>query len=444
MKIFRPEEQIHIIDNEATVEETIKDIVGTNVISDPFYIFDVGDLVNKAIIWQKTLPRVKPFYAVKCNDNSLVLEILAAFGTNFDCASKAEIKKVLDLGVNPTRVIFANPAKMASHIKYAMSKGVYLTTFDNKLELYKMKSLHPSCNLVIRIRCDATEAQCPLGIKYGCDPLTEAPSLLALARDLGLSVVGVSFHVGSGCNEPAAFQRAIAASAGIFQLAQELGFMNMHLLNIGGGFPGDKNTSLDKIANIVNDALNEWFPPNNGVTIIAEPGRYFVASAFTLATKIHSIKKRSNDESHIMYFINDGVYGSFNSILYDHSVVVPKSLYDYSRSRPICESSIWGPTCDGLDKVVDFVNMPLLKMDEWITFENMGAYTIPVASTFNGFPLPKVFAVANQRIWNKLKNVVPISVCCFATVPIVATIKMIQSEPIEDYACKENIFNYIQ
>jgi len=101
--------------------------------------------------------------------------------------------------------------------------------------------------LVIRIRCDATEAQCPLGIKYGCDPLTEAPSLMALARDLGLSVVGVSFHVGSGCNEPAAFQRAIAASAGIFQLAQELGFMNMHLLNIGGGFPGNKNTSLDKV-----------------------------------------------------------------------------------------------------------------------------------------------------------------------------------------------------
>lgn len=81
-----------------------------------------------------------------------------------------------------------------------------------------------------------------------------------------------------------------------------------------------------QIADIVNDALNEWFPPNNGVTIIAEPGRYFVASAFTLATKIHSIKKRSNDENHIMYFINDGVYGSFNSILYDHSIVVPKPL----------------------------------------------------------------------------------------------------------------------
>lgn len=101
--------------------------------------------------------------------------------------------------------------------------------------------------MVIRICCDATEAQCPLGIKFGCDYLTEAPALMKLAHELGLSVVGVSFHVGSGCNEPAAFGRAIAASAGIFQLAQKLGFMNMYLLDIGGGFPGNKSTSLDKV-----------------------------------------------------------------------------------------------------------------------------------------------------------------------------------------------------
>lgn len=101
--------------------------------------------------------------------------------------------------------------------------------------------------MVIRIRCDASNSQCPLGIKYGCDPETEAPTLMSLARDLGLSVVGVSFHVGSGCNEPAAFQRAISAAAAIFQLGQQLGFVNMYLLNIGGGFPGNKNTSLDKV-----------------------------------------------------------------------------------------------------------------------------------------------------------------------------------------------------
>lgn len=66
---------------------------------------------------------------------------------------------------------------------------------------------------------------------------------------------------------------------------------------------------------------------------------------------------------------------------------------------PVYQSSIWGPTCDGLDQVINLVNMPLMKMGDWITFEDMGAYTIPVASTFNGFPLPKIFAIANREIW---------------------------------------------
>lgn len=121
------------------------------------------------------------------------------------------------------------------------------TLYQAKLIIIKLILLCLLFSLVIRIRCDAIETQCPLGIKYGCDPQTEAPGLLSLARDLGLSVVGVSFHVGSGCNEPAAFRRAITASAAIFQLAQQMGFMNMYLLNIGGGFPGNKNTSLDKV-----------------------------------------------------------------------------------------------------------------------------------------------------------------------------------------------------
>jgi len=67
--------------------------------------------------------------------------------------------------------------------------------------------------------------------------------------------------------------------------------------------------------------------------------------------------------------------------------------------RPVYQSSIWGPTCDGLDQVVEFVNMPKMEMGEWITFENMGAYALPIASKFNEFSLPEIFAVANQNTW---------------------------------------------
>lgn len=101
--------------------------------------------------------------------------------------------------------------------------------------------------LVIRIRCDATKAQCQLGMKFGCDAVTEAPHLLKVAQSLGLDVVGVSFHVGSGCGDPPAFCRAIASARMVFNVGTSLGY-NFHLLDIGGGYPGNKGSSIDKVS----------------------------------------------------------------------------------------------------------------------------------------------------------------------------------------------------
>lgn len=173
--------------------------------------------------------------------------MLAALGTNFDCASKGEINKVLSVGVSPDRIIFANPAKPASHIRHAASIGVSRMTFDNEAELHKVKNLYPNAKMVIRIRCDATDAQCPLGMKFGCDAINEAPHLLQLAHSLDIDVVGVSFHVGSGCREPSVFKRAIATAREVFDYAATLGY-NFELLDLGGGYPGGHGTSIDEVS----------------------------------------------------------------------------------------------------------------------------------------------------------------------------------------------------
>ena len=137
--------------------------------------------------------------------------------------------------------------------------------------------------------------------------------------------------------------------------------------------------------------------------VIAEPGRFYVASAFTLATAIHSKRAvRGNVDApsivtHNMYYINDGVYGSFNCLLYDHQRVTPIPLR--TGHGKLVPSSIWGPTCDGLDQVVENMLMHEMELGDWIMFENMGAYTLPVASPFNGFPVPKVHVVAEETIW---------------------------------------------
>lgn len=407
MRIGEIEEQIHILEPQSTAMTVLKNIIDSGVQEDAFYVLDVGEIVRQHKEWKMKLPRVEPFYAVKCNDHPILLKVLAALGTGFDCASKGEINKVLDMGVDPHRIIFANPAKMASQIRHAASQGVDLMTFDNECELHKIKTLFPAARLVIRIRADAADPQCPLGMKFGCDADADAPRLLELAKTHGLNVCGVSFHVGSGCQEPAAYMRAIAKARLIFDHAAKIGY-NFTILDLGGGYLGNKDSSIDKMAEAINCALDTHFPVCERVMVIAEPGRFYSAAAFTLATNIHS---KRNCPSHTMYYINDGVYGSFNCILYDHAKVKPLAYPVGQRALPtkVEKCSIWGPTCDGLDQVMDAALLPPLDIGDWIIFEDMGAYTLPVASTFNGFPLPKVHAVISEPLWLLLKDRLPLS-----------------------------------
>ncbi|XP_045604602.1 ornithine decarboxylase [Procambarus clarkii] len=391
--------------NDETVMDVIKEFVGEPGQEDPFYILDIGDIVQKIKIWKLKLPRVDPFYAVKCNDNPTVLELLAALGIGFDCASKAEMQKVLQAGVEPSRIIYAHPCKPVSHLRQASKFNIPLMTFDNETELHKVKAYYPSAQLVLRIRCDAAKVQCPLGMKFGVLP-EDAGALLATARSLDLNIVGVSFHVGSGCCEPAVFHRAIAAAKKVFNEAEALGFAP-NLLDVGGGFPGTRNSSLDEIASYINKALDEFFPEDCGVKIIAEPGRYVVASAFTLATNILAKRDINDDNGSLvstMYYINDGVYGSFNCTIYDHQKVYPVLVEEPASDEPCFTSSIWGPTCDGLDQVVSKIDLPRLSCGDWLVWPEMGAYTLAAAGTFNGFPLPKVHTVIPYHTWLYLEE----------------------------------------
>lgn len=380
---------------------------------DAFFVADLSDIVNKFRIWKCLLPRVQPFYAVKCNDDPCVLGLLAQLGTGFDCASKGEIQRILDMKVSPNRIIYANPCKQKSYIKYAAKHGVSMMTFDNEIELYKIKATFPNSKLVIRIMPpDDSKSQCQLGMKFGCDP-NDAGHLLRIAKELDLNVIGVSFHVGSGCYDATAFSEAVASAHSVFQVAEELGF-NFDLLDIGGGFPGqwsDKIT-FKEICDELTPALDRYFPEGSGVRVIAEPGRYFVASAFTLAVNI--IAKRAvprdnpggyadgisrDEEPHYMYYVNDGVYGSFNCLLFDHAEIEPNLLETPEPGVPTYSSSIWGPTCDGLDCIKKQCLLPELNTGEWLVFRNMGAYTMCAASAFNGMPKPHCYHTIHESCW---------------------------------------------
>lgn len=365
---------------------------------DPFFVADMLQLKKALSLWNDKLPQVHPFYAVKCNNDVKVLKYLISQGVNFDCASKQEIEMMLRLGVSPDRIVYANPCKTGSYLRYAENNGVNLTTVDNADELHKIKRFHSNCGVLIRIATDDSTAQCQLSTKFGCTIDTALNELLPLAKLLGLDVRGVAFHVGSGAKDTDPINVAIRDSREIFDRALQLGFKNLNVLDIGGGF---EKESFQASSDMVNYSLNKFFPTDFvnqlGIRFIAEPGRFMVSDVFTLAT--HVIAKRdlpsNSDSVEAMVYINDGVYGNLNCVIFDHQHPTGKLLKDSFKTDTDCTDekgqynhyySIWGPTCDGLDCVstkTGFNNQVLV--GDWIFFPNIGAYTSVASTSFNGF-----------------------------------------------------------
>ncbi|CAI4034592.1 hypothetical protein SMKI_11G0370 [Saccharomyces mikatae IFO 1815] len=366
-----------------------------------FFICDLGEIKRLFNNWMKELPRIKPFYAVKCNPNAKILSLLAELGVNFDCASKVEIDRVLSMNISPDRIIYANPCKVASFIRYAASKSVMKSTFDNVEELYKIKKFHPESQLLLRIATDDSTAQCRLSTKYGCQ-MDKVDSLLKGIKELGLNLVGVSFHVGSGASDFTSLYKAVRDARTVFdKAANKYDLPPLKILDIGGGFQFE---SFKESTAILRLALEKYFPIGCGVDIIAEPGRYFVATAFTLAS--HVIAKRRLSENEAMIYTNDGVYGNMNCILFDHQEPHPKTLYhgsqfhynDFESTTATLDSinktraeypykvSIWGPTCDGLDCISkEYYMKHDVVVGDWFYFPDLGAYTSSAATQFNGF-----------------------------------------------------------
>ena len=384
-----------------SLQKIIKNEIQLNfeAADDAFYIFNVDDLIEKYRNWMLLLPRVKPHYAVKCNDNELVLQTLAKLGTGFDCASKGEIEKIVGMGVSPERIIYANPTKQVSHLKFAVENRVDRTTFDCAEELYKIKQVAPNTRVVLRIRYDSESAYINLGAKYGCDIAKEAPYLIKLCKILDLNLIGVSFHVGSGCNEYSIYEKALHAVKDIFLLAEDVGF-NLNFVDIGGGFCGDDTSKLENYAFYINKGIDELFNDPK-YEIIAEPGRYFVTSAFTLVCNIHSKRVKYNDNGQvdtINYFLNDGFYQSFGGSLLENQIKYPRLLFP-PKSTLKHTSTFWGTTCDSIDKLIDNHPIEELNIGDFLIFDNFGAYSITITSHFNGFTSRQIIPFISRKNW---------------------------------------------
>jgi ornithine decarboxylase len=316
-----------------------------------------------------------------------VLATLADEGSFFDVSAPGEIDLLRAMGVDARRLVHTHPIKRDVEIRHAVEAGCRTFVVDNPDEMDKFVAYGDRVTLLLRIGFRGPDAIVDLAKKFGCAP-DDALGLLERGHRLGLSVSGLSFHVGSQSRSAVGHVGAIHACLALIERAAAAGLPQIRLLDIGGGFPApylSKTPSIENFCASIGAALGEVA---KSVRIIAEPGRYLAATAMEAIVTVVGKAWRGGK---FWYYLDDGVYGSFSGKVYDGARYPCRVLSE--RGGRLHPSVLAGPTCDSIDVIAEDLSLPELRIGDLIVAGTMGAYTAASASEFNSIPKTKIIVL---------------------------------------------------
>lgn len=347
----------------------------------PFMVVSLDRVEQNYQYLRTRLPQVKVFYAIKANPEPAILHRMAALGSCFDVASEGEIRLLSSLGVDGSRMIYANPVKPSASILLATRMGVDKFTFDDESEIPKLAANAPGARVLVRVQVENDAAVVNLNEKFGTLPELALP-LLRKAQAAGLVPAGICFHVGSQSLTVDAYGRALTMCHRLYDQAESEG-MHLTVLDIGGGLPipeiGQPEPDLDAMTATIHAKLEELFPD---VEIWSEPGRYMCGTAVNLVTTVIGTKLRNGQP---WYILDDGMYGSFNGLVFDHWTY----KLEFFRQGELVPSVFVGPSCDSIDVVARNLPAPRLNVGDHVLTPEVGSYSTAAATTFNGFQVAK-------------------------------------------------------
>ncbi|GGA06211.1 MULTISPECIES: type III PLP-dependent enzyme [Salipiger] len=359
----------------------------------PTLVIDTQAVARQYAALAQGLGRARIHYAVKANPAPEILRTLTRLGSNFDAASRTEVAMCMAAGASTDRISFGNTVKKVSDIAWAHRQGVTLFAADAEQELEKIAEHAPGARVYIRVIVENCEADWPLTRKFGC-ARDKVLDLFAMAKELGLAPVGLSFHVGSQTRRAAMWAPVLDQVAAIWRAAQDAGH-EMTLLNIGGGFPAFYGQPVEAPASYAADVMtlvHERF--GDVAEVMAEPGRGLVAEAGAIAAEVLLVSKKTDNDLHRWVYLDIGKFSGLAETMEE------AIRYQFLTDRDDDEMGaciLAGPSCDSADVLYEKrpVELPLgLRAGDRIVIRNCGAYTSTYASVgFNGFPPLDVIAI---------------------------------------------------
>jgi ornithine decarboxylase len=368
------------------ISPRIRDFLDTRRPESPCLVIDLDHVRRNYDAFRAAMPESAVYYAVKANPHPDVLRLLAQAGSNFDCASVAEIRMALEAGATADRISFGNTIKKERDIAAAFALGVPMFAVDCEAEVGKIARAAPGARVFCRILTDGKGAEWPLSRKFGCDP-EMAVGVLEHAKRLGLEPVGVSFHVGSQQTDIGAWDAALAAAADIFR-EMELRGIRLTMVNLGGGFPArylKEIPELHRYGNAIYAAVRKFFGNRIPDTII-EPGRGMVGDCGVICSEVVLVSRKSANDPLRWVFLDIGKFGGLAETMDE---AIRYSIVTGRDGDAVSPCVLAGPTCDSADVLYEKAPYALpdnLAPGDAVFIEGAGAYTSTYSAVaFNGF-----------------------------------------------------------
>ena len=333
-------------------------------------------------------------YAVKSNPGEAMVENLAAAGIRgYDCASPFEIDLIRRLAPDAA-IHYNNPVRARHEIAHAVARGVKSYSVDSKSELQKLIEMVPASGteISVRFKLPVAGAAYNFGAKFGAtvDLAVELLKRVAAAGYIPL----ITFHPGTQCTDPHAWEAYIREAANITKAAG----VRIARLNVGGGFPSHRMAAIvpqiEDTFTLIDRVATEAFGADRP-ELVCEPGRALCGDAYALAARVKALR----DDTHV--FLNDGVYGSLTELpmigVIDRiEVLSPQGQKRLGDELP---RIIFGPTCDSVDRLPGDIPLPGdLAEGDYVIWQGMGSYSTVTNTRFNGFGDVQIATVLTLKL----------------------------------------------
>jgi len=333
----------------------------------PFLVTSPQAVSLQRAKWSECFPTVWP--TVQAGQGMELLSHLHQLGLGFTFTTKTELSSLNDQGCDLSTAVFSNSVKLGSHIRAAQASGVTTLYCDSVEELAKIKKFHPTARVILELGSESHLGELSSSPGAGSQDI---PAILAEASRLELHMTGLA--LGLSCTgqeeELDAVVSALQRAREVIELAQSHGHI-MSTLHLGricmaGNTPSSTYTKdLTKALSIVAD-----------MAVQADASHWILAPSVTLVARIIAVRTRREPDQPIQYYINEGVFGAFSSVLAGDTVVPPLPLGG-GRRRPglmsgSTEAEIIGPSGDELDHVMEDVLLPTMDEGDWLLFPCMG------------------------------------------------------------------------